>query len=114
MTCRVEELCAGLVQWPEAADCLGLRLVQRIAMGRQLLGAKGQVQLDLVLHLALPVVAAMERQAEQTPDPGADHRASTCGRAVLAAVSMLVTVPAYCIQFFVSARKWARPTGVSL
>ena len=53
------------------------------------------MQLDLVLDLAFPPVAAVKRQLKRAADAVANHVAAADGAPLFDAVRMLVTVSAY-------------------
>jgi hypothetical protein len=71
-----------------------IRVVGRRALRNELLGAKCQMQLDLVFHLALPSVAPAEREVEEPLDAAANHDALELAGLFVATVRMFVTVSA--------------------
>jgi len=107
VTRGVDEPRAGFGKRAEATNRLVECLVRTRALRGQLLGAERQVQLDLIFDLTLPLVAPTQREMKPTPDAAANH-------GMLLAVSIVVTVSAYSTQFFVSARRCARPAVVIL
>ena len=112
MMCRVEQHGARFRQRSESADRLLVRLVVGHARRRELLGAQREVELDLVLDLALPPVPPAQREVERPSNAGPDHRAGAPSSA--ATVRIVVTVSAYFIQLLVSVRRCVRPAGVIL
>ena len=77
---------------------------RRVSLVHQLLGAQREVEPDLLLDVADPAVLSPEREVQDPSNSVADHDALV-PPASLAAVRISVTVPAYCTQFRVSARR---------
>src|SRR5947208_3312047 len=110
----IEESRSGFVECAEPAHGFVVGLVRRDAASHQLLGAQRQVQLDLILDVALPTVFPPKGQLKRPPNAGPDHVDVAVGSPSFAALRIAVTVSAYCIQFRVSARRYVRPAAVSL
>jgi hypothetical protein len=94
VTRGVDETGARFDEGTELPYCFLVGVVGRRAHGDELLGAKRQVELDLVFDFALPPIAPVKREPKDAFDARANHEVLELGCAFVATVRMFVTVSA--------------------